>query len=244
VQTAGQTSAIRKPGRQRKHQSPELMTIEGRSASQAGPTWNAITGTAPGLARHQRPAGTTVSPHRLCPGQTVRISRHRKRRERLPGPDSCAEQHRPAIAARVDSWVRPGRGCLQLVIVAMAGADDVAEALDLAGRSFRTAASDDAPGGTCPALLPRSVPAVHDLAGEPAAISQAMTPAQARPRTYGSHACLASCRAVDPLCYCYAAGLIVPHACPRRAGLCAIPGCPGLPSTATWPACGQTSRGR
>jgi len=237
-------SAIRKPGRQRKHQSPELMTIEGRSASQAGAD----------LERdHRNRPGTRTSPaagrngdisHRLCPGQTVRISRHRKRRERLPGPDSCAEQQRPAIAARVDSWVRPGRGCLQLVIVAMVDADDVAEALDLAGRSFRKAASDDAPGGTCPALLPRSVPAVHDLAGEPAAISQAMTPAQARPRTYGSHACLASCRAVDPLCYCYAAGLIVPHACARRAGLCAIPGCPGLPSTATWPACGQTSRGR
>jgi hypothetical protein len=57
-----------------------------------------------------------------------------------------AEQESPAIAVHVDSWVRRGRDYLQVLIVATAGAADVAEALDLAWRAFRKAAGDDAAG--------------------------------------------------------------------------------------------------
>ena len=117
VQTAGQTSAIRKPGRQRKHQSPELMTIEGRSASQAGPTWNAITGTAPGLARHQRPAGTTISPivyvrarlyglAVIASGESVCLVliRARSSRDRLSPRAWTAGSGRAAAACSWSSW--------------------------------------------------------------------------------------------------------------------------------------------
>ena len=122
------------------------MTIEGGSVSQARPTWN---------ADHRNRPGTRTSPaagrnddifHRFCPGQTVLISRHRKRQERLAGLDSCAEQQSPAIAAHVVSWVRRGRDYLQLVIVATVVAADVAEALDLAWQSFRKAAGGDVAG--------------------------------------------------------------------------------------------------
>ena len=57
-----------------------------------------------------------------------------------------AEQESPAIAVRLDSWVRRGRDHLQVVIVAGVAAADVAEALDLAWQSFRKAAGDDAAG--------------------------------------------------------------------------------------------------
>ena len=57
-----------------------------------------------------------------------------------------AGQESPASAVHVDSWVRRGRDYLEMVIVATAGAADVAEALDLTWPAFRTAAGDDAAG--------------------------------------------------------------------------------------------------
>jgi hypothetical protein len=57
-----------------------------------------------------------------------------------------AGQESPAVAARVDSWVRRGRDYLQVVIVATVTAGDVAEALDVAWRVFLKAAADDAAG--------------------------------------------------------------------------------------------------
>ena len=87
-----------------------------------------------------------------------------------------AEQQSPAIAAHIHSWIRRGRDYLQVVIGTTAAAD-AADALDLAWQSFRKAAGDDAGSGTWRAPWPRSAPALHDLARQPLAISEAMTPA-------------------------------------------------------------------
>lgn len=59
-----------------------------------------------------------------------------------------AEQETPAIAARVDSWVRWGRDYLQIVIVATVNAADAAEALDAAWWFLRKTEDDDAEGWT------------------------------------------------------------------------------------------------
>ena len=57
-----------------------------------------------------------------------------------------AERDSAAVAARVDFEGRRGRDYVRVVIAATVDAADVAEALDLAWRSFLTAAGDDAEG--------------------------------------------------------------------------------------------------
>jgi hypothetical protein len=50
------------------------------------------------------------------------------------------------IAARVESEVRPGREYVPVVVAATVDAADLAEALDLACRTFLKATGDDAEG--------------------------------------------------------------------------------------------------
>lgn len=60
---------------------------------------------------------------------------------RLAGQESPA-----VIAPQIDREIRKGRDYVRVVIVVTVEADDVAEALDLAGWAFRKAAGDDLAG--------------------------------------------------------------------------------------------------
>ena len=57
-----------------------------------------------------------------------------------------AEQESAAVAVRVDYEVRRGRDYVRVVVAVTVEAADVAEALDLAWRSFLKAAGDDVEG--------------------------------------------------------------------------------------------------
>ena len=90
LQAAGQTGAIREPGRLRRHQSPNLMTIEWRSVSQVLPAWNTDHRNRPGTRTSPAAGRNGDISHRFLSGPDCADERSSQRQERLAGLDSCA----------------------------------------------------------------------------------------------------------------------------------------------------------
>ena len=90
LQAAGQTDAIREPGRQRRHQSPNMMTIEWRSVSQVLPAWNTDHRNRPGTRTSPAAGRNDDISHRFLSGPDCADERSSQRQERLAGLGSCA----------------------------------------------------------------------------------------------------------------------------------------------------------